>query len=1074
MVNQNQVQNRFPIVVLSIAILLAVFFYYVPNASAAGKKNVLILNSYHQGYKWTNEETQGAIDALAPMKDNLTVYIEYMGTKWVSDNRYFEELHHTMKHKFRNVRFDVIILSDNDALNFMIRYRDDIFGKVPTVFCGINYFTDSDLHGQPLYTGINETANLRGTLEIALRLHPSTKKVVVINDTTITGRRLHDELMNIIPSFRQKVGFEFLEDIEMGNLLEEVKNLPPDSLILYTLFFRDKIGKFYEYDESISMIAQSANVPIYGTWDFSLGYGIVGGLLTSGYDQGSAAGKMALRIMQGEKIENIPVVRQSPTRYMFDFLETERFGIKRSALPPESIVINEPASFYEVHKGFVWGLIVSIAGLTLVVIVLLFNIRRRKEAEKAIIKARDELESRVKERTSELYEVNRLLLGEIAERKQAEEALMESERRLRDILQGSPKPAFVIGKDHKVIYWNRALEELSRIKAMDVIGTAEQWRAFYKIQRPCLADLLIDQALEVIPQWYSEKYVKSRLLEEAYEATDFFPALREKGKWLHFTAAVIRDYQGDIIGAIETLEDITERKQADEALKESEQNYRDVVDNANSIILRWNKEGRILFMNPYGVRFFGYSEEELIGRNIVGTIVPETEISTKQYLASLMNNIGSNPEKYKYNENENIRKNGGRVWISWTNKAITGDQGNILEILSIGNDITEKKSLESKLFRATKMQAIGTLAGGIAHDFNNILGAIMGYTEMALTDNKADDRLRRYLEQVYKAGKRASDLVKQILTFSRQQKQERKPLLVAPIIKEGIKLLRSSLPSTVQITQSITAEPTIILSDPTQMHQIIMNLCANASHAMREKGGVLDIRLVHEKVDRSVSSHPLDLESGNYAKLTVSDTGHGIHAFILDRIFDPFFTTKEPEEGTGLGLSIVYGIVKEQGGTIDVSSEPGKGATFSVYLPMVEAEDSISEPMAEAINGGTERIIYVDDEVALVELGSTMLTSLGYRVTSRTSSIEALEAFRASPGDFDLVITDMTMPNMRGDELARELLKIRPDLPIILCTGFSEIMSEERAKSLGIRQFVMKPVSKKYIAQAIREALAEK
>jgi len=367
--------------------------------------------------------------------------------------------------------------------------------------------------------------------------------------------------------------------------------------------------------------------------------------------------------------------------------------------------------------------------------------------------------------------------------------------------------------------------------------------------------------------------------------------------------------------------------------------------------------------------------------------------------------------------------------------------------------------------------AVGTLAGGVAHDFNNILSAVIGYTEMALGESSISESPRRYLEQIYKAGERAKDLVKQILTFSRKQEQERKPVLATPIIKEGIKLLRSSLPTTINITQNIADVSVMILADPTQIHQVLMNLCTNAAHAMREKGGILNIQLIRERVDHDRPLHPFNLGAGDYAKLTVSDTGHGIDVSVMERIYDPFFTTKAPGEGTGLGLSVVYGIVRDHGGAIDITSELGKGTTVNVFFPLEDMEMPVSEKAHEQIPGGSERILFVDDEAALAELGSVMLTSLGYHVTSRTSSIEALEAFRVRPHDFDLVITDMTMPNMRGDDLARELLKIRPDIPVILCTGFSEMISEEKAKSLGIRRLVMKPIFKENIASVIREVL---
>ncbi|HUH67387.1 MAG TPA: ATP-binding protein, partial [Syntrophales bacterium] len=362
-------------------------------------------------------------------------------------------------------------------------------------------------------------------------------------------------------------------------------------------------------------------------------------------------------------------------------------------------------------------------------------------------------------------------------------------------------------------------------------------------------------------------------------------------------------------------------------------------------------------------------------------------------------------------------------------------------------------------------------AGGIAHDFNNILSAILGYTEMAITQTKGGDPCRHYLDQVYNAGERARDLVKQILAFSRRHEQEKKPVLVGSIIKEGIKLLRSSLPTTIKISQEIKDKSIMILADPTQIHQVLMNLCTNAAHAMREKGGILDIRLVRQEIASLEASRALGLSEGSYAKLIVSDTGYGIDASIMDRIFDPFFTTKGPGEGTGLGLSVVHGIVSDCGGAIDMSSEPGKGTTVTVYFPLIHAEEPMQERTLGVSAGGSERILFIDDEAILVELGSAILESLGYQVTPRTSSIEALEAFRANPHGFDLVITDMTMPNMRGDDLAKELLKIRPDIPIILCTGFSEMISEEKARNLGIRQFIMKPISKEGLSRTVRGIL---
>jgi PAS domain S-box-containing protein len=517
---------------------------------------------------------------------------------------------------------------------------------------------------------------------------------------------------------------------------------------------------------------------------------------------------------------------------------------------------------------------------------------------------------------------------------------------------------------------------------------------------------------------------------------------------------------------------------AGETLQESEARYRELVENANSIILRFDTQGRVTFFNDYAQSFFGYTEEEILHQNIVGTIIPETESSGRD-LVVMFEDIIRNPAHYMNNENENIRRNGERVWIAWTNKAIVDQKGRISEILSIGMDITkrrtaekETKNLEAQLRKAQKMEAIGTLAGGIAHDFNNILSAVFGYTEMALDKASEGTTLQGYMREVLTAGHRARDLVKQILAFSRQAEQEVLPVQVKLIAKEVIRLLRASLPTTIEIRRNFQNEQAV-LADPTQIYQVLMNLCTNAGHAMRKKGGILEISLTNVELDTEfVGKHP-GLEPGPYLRLTVDDSGLGMPADVMERIFDPYFTTKVKGGGTGLGLAVVHGIVKDRGGTITVDSEPGKGATFHVYLPVNEGKAKPAAKTNLPLALGDEHILFIDDEEAIAELGKEMLERCGYKVTTLTSGIEALELFKARPDKFDLVITDLTMPNMTGKELAKEVLHDRPQIPVILCTGFSEMITEKSAKAMGIRAFLMKPLTMHDLAGTVRKLLDE-
>jgi len=410
---------------------------------------------------------------------------------------------------------------------------------------------------------------------------------------------------------------------------------------------------------------------------------------------------------------------------------------------------------------------------------------------------------------------------------------------------------------------------------------------------------------------------------------------------------------------------------------------------------------------------------------------------------------------------------------------LADEDGRVIGAIVNLSDITDRKRaeeersrMERQLLQAQKMEAIGTLAGGIAHDFNNILAAVIGFTELSLDEVEAGSFLEDNLREVHTAGKRAKELVQQILTMSRQDKLELKPVQVHLIVKEALKLLRATLPTTISIVQNIQSR-SLVLADPARVHQIMMNLCTNAAYSMEEKGGALRVGL--EDVDAVPFPHRQGLEDepGEYLKLTVADTGAGIPAHLLSSIFEPYFTTKPPGEGTGLGLSVVHGIVKSYGGEILAESEPGQGTVFTVYLPVLKARTTEKTEREEAVPKGHERLLFVDDEVAILKMAEQILGRLGYFVETRTSPLEALELFKKRSGDFDLVITDMTMPHMTGDTLAAQLIKVRPDIPVVLCTGYSRKISDERAAKMGIRAFEMKPLARLNLAKTVRRVLDE-
>lgn len=522
--------------------------------------------------------------------------------------------------------------------------------------------------------------------------------------------------------------------------------------------------------------------------------------------------------------------------------------------------------------------------------------------------------------------------------------------------------------------------------------------------------------------------------------------------------------------ALDRIEGDFEREQAKKALEEESIRRRILIDRSRDGIVILDQDGKIVEANQRFADMLGYSADECHRLHVWDWDLRWTR-------EELLEGIQEIDAAGVHFETRHRRKDGTSfdVEINANGAVFAGRK----LVFCVSRDISERRKaeeeqtrVEAQLRQAQKMEALGTLAGGIAHDFNNILGIIMGYSEMAHWDAEEGSAVRDDLKHVFNAANRARELVRQILAFSRRSEQEKKPIQIGLIVKEALMMLRASLPSTIDMRLDVVSKA-FVLADPTQIHQVLMNLCTNAAHAMREKGGVLEVGLTDVSFGpESVPAHS-DVQPGHYVQLLVKDTGLGIAPAALERIFDPFFTTKEMGVGTGLGLSVVHGIVKSHGGAVTVESRPGEGATFRVLLPAMGTTLGPEAAATAPPPPGRERILIVDDEPELAMVAKQMLEFLGYEVEFCTNGIEALETFRRhlEENPFHLVVTDMTMPRLTGEDLARELLSLQPNLPIVLCTGFSERMDVRRAKKLGIRGFLMKPVVASELAGMIREML---
>jgi PAS domain S-box-containing protein len=887
------------------------------------RQNLLILNSYDPGYKWTEDIISGITAAVQESRKSVTWHTEFMDTKRVSDDEYFRLLYETYRYKFRNSHFDAIITSDTDAFNFMLRYRDRLFPGTPVVFCGVNDFTPADLHGAKHFTGVNEKADFKGTIDLALRLHPDTRQVVVINDMTTTGEAVHRQIAQLIPQYRQRVSFTFLEDYEMPQLLAKVHTLGPGSLVLYTFFFRDKTGRFFKFDQGISMISRASRVPVYGTWDFNLGYGIVGGLLTCGYAQGKAAGTMAMRILQGESADRIPVLMQSTNRYMFDYRQLHRFGISESSLPRGSKIINRPLNLYQVHRSIIWGIASALAGLLLIILLLLRNIAMKKQAQQELA------------RSEERYRSLTIATSQIV-------WITDSSGRARGDLASWRE------------YTGQSQDEIRGYGFCDAIHPEERQRAEEEWQAAVQARSVYD----------SEYRLRRRDGAYRYFAVRGVPVLDKNG--------MIREWVG-------TCTDITEKRRAEQALRESEELFRSAFNQSAVGIVYTTPEGNWLRINQRFCEITGYCDEELEALTFEEITHPEDKEITRNRLQALLHGeVSSYCLEKRY-----LRKDGSTVWVNVNVSMIDNEKGEHLFCVVVAEDITARKKVEEELRRLTeeleqrvqertgaleqsqqelelqnrvlqetfrgleeeteerirvieelrlkdqllihqsRMAAMGEMLGNIAHQWRqplNVLGLKvqelgLSYKLGRFSKELLDENIAKVMEILVHMSRTIDDF----RTFSTPDKHKVR-FRVDEVIAKTVSLIGESFKY-----QGITLETEIendpqIDGHPNEYAQVLLNILMNARDAIVER----QIREPRIQVRaRSI---------GSRTEVSISDNAGGIDEAILDRIFDPYFTTKELGKGTGVGLFMSKAIIeKNMGGTLTARNVEG-GAEFTIVV----------------------------------------------------------------------------------------------------------------------------------------------
>ncbi|CAG35754.1 hybrid sensor histidine kinase/response regulator [Desulfotalea psychrophila] len=851
------------------------------------KKNVLFLNSYQNGYAWSDKIVEGARDVFSKSGMPIELHIEYMDTKRFNSPEYLSNISKHYSLKYRDYTFSAIIVSDNNALDFMLRHHDNLFPGVPVIFCGINNFKPQLLEKKMNYAGVLESPDIKENIRLALRFQPHLKKFVVIGNSSVTSQAIMAEIDKAGKSFKGEIIFDYWVDYSLADLLFKIRNLQEDEVVFYTPFYTESHHEAYSAEEILNIIYQNSPVMTFTVWQFLLGHGTVGGKLVSGHDQGQQAANIAINLFQTGSFPTERIMPSPIERYMFDDKVLKKFKINKKLLPTGSTVINGPTSFYKLNKRFFWTIIVSLVTLTFILVLLIISVLQRRRVEKEI----------------------------------------KAQLSFQEILMNTiPLLVFWKDKNQKYLGANRSF-------------------------------------------------------------TDFFG-----------------------LGNPQTIIGSNDRKlQLD-------------MDFARHAAT-WDRE-------------------------VIESGHPRLRISW-----TVSNGKGK------------------PIWLEINKVPLYDGGGRVMGTLSTAQDITRRISLEKQLLQSQKMEAVGTLVGGISHDFNNILTSIMNSVELAITDIEKESMTWTDLDRARKAAYRGSRLVKQILTFSRLSQEGFKPTNIIEVIRETIDFITSSLPKNIDIQCQLPTDTPLIMADPTQIQQIIMNLCTNSFQSLRARGGTIRLSLKQIELEEE-AAQLIGVSAGRYLNVEIRDNGPGIHADIINKIFDPFFTTKGKTEGTGLGLAVVHGLIKGHNGAITVSSLPNIRTSFEIYLPIKEIDNELKIKNHDLLPVGDEHILFIEDDQEQLETTPRILKTLGYKITTASSPNAAYKLITDAPKYFHLVVSDYDMPEMNGIELAKKVEKIAPHIPFMIVSGRRNI-TEYAAKAPNVINVLMKPYSKTALATTIRQAIAK-
>lgn len=1160
-----------------LAILVMFSLEAVPVTAAPSAPRILVLNSYHEGYDWSDDEMAGLRTTLVNSFPRIELFSEFLDTKNFPTNSHFPRIADLLASKYRGSRFDVIVVMDNAALEFAARYRKRLFPGTPLVFCGINDYTPSMLSGQSPITGVAENQDSVGTLAMALKLHPATRQVLVVSDYTVTGLAIRHELE--IGSARfSGIKISYLEDMRLDQAVETLKNLPPDSLVLILSYAVEKGGRTFTQAEAAQLITSASPVPAYAIHAAQLGHGIVGGKLLAGSIQGQKAAELAASVIRGTPADQLPVITASLSRTMFDYLAAQRFKVDLDNLPPDVQMINVPAPTYAIHKTAFWLGTLFAAAASAGLVIFYLNIRKRKRLEE------------------ELHLQTRLLEQEIAEHQTTEQALRTEHNNLKAIFESAPVGMILMNTGAVIVSVNNVMTNLLDLAADRVIdrclGEILQCPRYYENTEACGSATLC--SLCPLYKAINLALTKGKAVHGAEIQHDFAWSKVHLHPWIRYSVEpLMLDGETHVVIA---FDDITEKKELEEQLRENEARLRLIFETSQSGMLLITPDGCIEYANnrtaemfgcelsdltrssyadfidaaewqngasimkkllrgdiscgqmernylrKSGGSFWGYVAGQRLERgdgSLKAVVVSITDISTlkmavdelraeKERLAVTLRSIGDGvittdtkghvvlinrvaEELCGWNQEEAegkpletvfriiseahrlpqqnpvfdvlscgkivelanhtllISRSGVERSIADSAAPILNENREIIGVVLVFRDMTEKKHAEEEIFKARKLESIGVLAGGIAHDFNNYLTAILGNISLARMFSAPGERIHDILEKAETASNRAKGLTQQLLTFAKGGSPVRKVASIGQIITDSVSFVLRG--SNVCYECNIDGDLNPVEVDAGQMSQVINNLVINADQAMPD-GGLLRIRAVNEQSATAAGSRS---PAKSYVRITFEDQGVGIPAAHLNRIFDPYFSTKH--QGSGLGLATVYSIIRKHHGDIKATSRLGEGTTFTIYLPAADGGQQYPEEKNNTNNHqGSGRVLIMDDEEIICEVLSDMLELMGYDTETCRDGVEAVECYRkslAAGNAFDAVIMDITIPGgIGGKEAILMLKKIDPLVRAIVSSGYANDPIMARCKEYGFAATLAKPYDITAIGDVLQQVLS--